>query len=102
MNLKEAGYGQENTVEDIVIRLFAEFQNQANMVESNPPEDLKPPIAGMAELLQQVLDQNQELMQLLSAKDVKSVRKNTSRYPTPSTAPRQEQPRQPMPAYFDK
>ena len=102
MTLKEARWGQENTVEDIVSRLSAEFQHQGNMVNIAPPKDPVPPISGMAELLQQVLVQNQELMRLLSAKDGKSGRKNTNRPPNPSTGPRQGQPRNPMPANFDK
>ena len=56
----------------------------------------------MADLLQQVLAQNEELMQLISAKDGKSVRKNTNMPPTPSTGPCQGQPPHPMPTYFDK
>ena len=49
---KEAGYGQENLVEDIMSRLSAKFQYQANMVNRAPPEDPAPPISVVAELLQ--------------------------------------------------
>ena len=102
MTLKEAGYQQANIVEDIVSRLSAEFQHQANMVKIDPPEDPAPPISGTAELLQQVLAQNQELMQIISAKDVENGRKNTNMPPTNSTGPFQGQPCHQMPAYFDK
>ena len=82
-------------------RLSAKFQYQANMVNSAPPEYPAPPIAGTAESLQQVLAQNQELMQLISSKYGKSIRKNTNRPLTTSTVHRQGQPRHTMPAYFD-
>ena len=56
----------------------------------------------MAELLQQVLAQNQELMRLISSKDGKSDRKNTNRPPTPSAGPRQVQPHHTMPTYSNR
>ena len=59
MTLEEAGYGQANIVEDIVSRISEEFQHQSNMVNSAPPEDPAPPIAGTEDLLQQVISQNQ-------------------------------------------
>ena len=102
LTLKESGYGQENIVDGIVSHLSAEFQYQGNMVNSAPPEYPAPQISGMAELLQQILVQNQELMRLLFAKDGKSGRMKTSRPLTSSTGPRQGQPRNPMPANFDK
>ena len=59
------------------------------MVNGDPPKDVAPTSAtGTAEILQQVLDQNQELMRLLSANNRKSGRKNTNRPPTNSTGPR--------------
>ena len=91
-----------NLVEDIMSRLSAKFYYQANMVNSTSPEYPAPPISGTAELLQQVLPQNQELVRLLYAKYWKSFSKNTKRHPIPSTKPRQWQPCHPMPAYFDK
>ena len=100
--LEEAGYEEANIVEDIVSRLSVKFQHQENMVNRYPPQYTGPTISGTAELLQQVLDQNQELMWLLSAKYGKSGRKNTSRPPTLSTGPFQGQPFHPMPTYFDK
>ena len=42
MTLQEAGYGQANLVEDIVSRLSAQLQYQANLVEEEtapPPSD---------------------------------------------------------------
>ena len=84
MNLKEDGYKKLNISEDIVNCLFAEFHHQANMVNSAPSEDPASPITSTVEFLQQFLDQNQELMQLISTKDGKSVRKKTNRPPTPS------------------
>ena len=72
------------------------------MVNIAPPEDPAPSIAGTAELLQQVLYHNQELMWLLLSKDVKSCRKNTNRHPTPSTGPCKGKPLHHIPAYFDK
>ena len=87
LTLGESGYGKANLVEDIVSRLSAEFQYQANMVNGTPPKDPAPPITGTIELLQQVLVHNQELMRLISDKYGKSGRKNTSRPPTHSTGP---------------
>ena len=87
LTLGESGYGKANLVEDIVSRLSAEFQYQANMVNGTPPKDPAPPITGTIELLQQVLVHNQELMRLISDKYGKSVRKNTNRPPTPFTGP---------------
>ena len=72
------------------------------MVNSSPPEDPAPPIAGTADLLQQVIAQNQELVRLLSAKDGKSGRKNTNGPPNTSTVPRQIQPPHPITAYLGK
>ena len=102
LTLEEAGYRQANIVEDIVIQLSSEFNHQENMVNRYPPEDPAPQIAGTADLLQQVLTQNQEHMRLLSAKYGKSVRNNTNRPPNTSTRTCQGQPCHPMPAYFDK
>ena len=83
-------------------RLSTEFQHQANMVNSAPPEDPASPIAGTVELLQQVLAQNQELMKNNFSRDGNSGKKNTNRPLTPSAGPRQGQPPNAMPAYFDK
>ena len=80
----KAGYGQSNIVEDIVSRLSVEFQHQAKMLNSAPTKYPAPPISGTAELLQQVLIQNQESMRLLSDKYGDSGRNNTNRPPTPS------------------
>ena len=103
LTLKKFGYGQANLVEDIVSRLSEEFQHQANMVNSAPPDGPAQPITTVnAEILHQFIALNQELMQLLSTKDEESGRKNTNRSPTSSTRPWQGQPRHPMPAYFDK
>ena len=52
---KKSGYRQANLVEGIVSRLYVEFQHQANMVNSDPHKDPAPPIAGTAEILQQVI-----------------------------------------------
>ena len=43
--LEEDGYGQENLFKDIGSRHSSEFQHQANMVNSAPPEYPAPPIA---------------------------------------------------------
>ena len=103
MTLKQAGYGQANIVEDIICRISTEFQHQANMVNSAPPEYPAPQIAtGATEIIQQVLDQNQELMHLLSSNNRKSYRKNTNRTPTTSNGNFQGQPRQPTPKFVDK
>ena len=103
MTLKQADYGQSNLVEDIENRLSVEFQHQANMVNSAPHEDPATPTATVtAEILQQVIDQNQELMKLISANSGKSFSKNTNRPLTPSTGHFQGQPPRPMHAYFDK
>ena len=73
------------------------------MINVDPPENPAPPIAtGTAEIIQKVFAHNQELMQLLSTKYGKSVRKNTNSPPTPSIRPRQGQPHHPMLEYFDK
>ena len=66
LTLKQAGYRQTNLVEDILNHLYAEFQHKENMVNSVLPKDPSPPIAtGTADIMQQVLDQNQEMMRLL-------------------------------------
>ena len=52
--------------------------------------------------MQQFIEQNQKLMQLLSANNEKSGRKNTNRTHTTSTVPCQGKPRLPMLAYFGK
>ena len=83
-------------------RLSAEFQHQANMVNSAPPEDPAPPITGTSDILQQVIAQNQELMRLIYSKYGKSGRNNTNRPPNPSIGPLQVQPHHPMPTYFDR
>ena len=71
LTLGQAGKGQANIVEDIVRWLSTKFQHQANMTNSVPPEYLKPPITtGIAEILQQVIYQNQDLMQILSTNSV--------------------------------
>ena len=99
---KEAGHRQSNLLEDIVSRFSAEFRHQANIVNITPPKYPAAAITGTAELLQQVIAKNQELMRLLSAKDGKSVRENTNRLSSPSTGPCQGQPSHPMTVYFDK
>ena len=73
------------------------------MVNGAPPKDPAPQIAtGTVEILQQVLAQNQELMQLISANKGKSGRKNTNRPPNPSIGYNQGLPHHPMPVYFDE
>ena len=42
--MDQVGYDQSNLVEDIVIRLTAEFQHQKNMAKSVSPEDSEPPV----------------------------------------------------------
>ena len=74
-----------------------------NTVNSPPPKYLVLPTAtGTAEILQQSLAQNQEMMQLLYANSGESFRNNTNRPPTNFTGSRQGQPRHPVPDYFDK
>ena len=67
------------------------------------PEDKAPPIeTGTAEIQQQVLSQNQDLMQLLFSNSGKTDRNNINRATTPFTGPCKEQLFHPMPTYFDK
>ena len=88
---------------DIVIRLSTKFQHQENMVNSDPPGYPAPKIAtGAAEILQQVLAQNQDLMQILSTNSGKKNRKNTNIPLNLSTRPHKVQFCHPMPVYFDK
>ena len=101
--LKQSGYGQANLAVDIVNRLSTEFQHQENMVNSAPLKDPAPTTeTGTAEIMQQVLAQNLELMQLLSDNNRKSGWNNTNIPPNPSTGPCQGQHCHPMTAYFDK
>ena len=73
------------------------------MVNSAPPGDPAPPTAtGTAEILQQFIAQNQDLIRLFFTNSGKSGNKNNSKPPNPSAGPRQGQPSHPMPAYFDK
>ena len=73
------------------------------MVNITPPEYPLPPIATVtAEILQQVLAQNKDMMKLLYYNSGKSVIKNINRPPTTSTGPHQGQLHQPIPEYFDK
>ena len=110
LTIEQAGYGQANLVEDIVTRLTAEFNHQANMIEQTDTAPVieettnPPPAANHATtdtILQQVLAQNQELMRML-ASPAPTARRDRPRASRPSTGPRQGQPRTPMPAYFDK
>ena len=89
--MEAAGYGQANMVmvDDIVTRLTAEFNHQANLAFGPPPsEPPVPPLAPPASaahattdtILQQVLAQNQELMKML-ASNANNSSTNTNRRP---------------------
>lgn len=53
LTLEQAGCRQANLMEDIVIRLSANFQHHPNMVNTEPSEDSEPKIAiGTGEILQ--------------------------------------------------
>jgi uncharacterized phage-associated protein len=106
LTVEQAGYGQANLVNEIVNRLSAEFNHQANMTSDHTQtsdDESQVDTANHATtdtILQQVLAQNQELMRMLTTPAFS--RRNNRRTGRPSTGPRQGQPRNPMPAHFDK
>ena len=100
LTLKQAGNRKVNFIEDIVKSVSSD---QENMVNSAPPHQDKesPTATGNADILQQVLDQYQEMMRIISANSEETGRKNTNSPSTPSTGPSQGKPRHQMPAYFE-
>jgi len=114
LTMEAAGYGQANMVmvDDIVTRLTAEFNHQANLAFGPPPsEPPAPPLAPPASaahattdtILQQVLAQNQELMKML-ASNANNSSTNTNRRPrtNASASKRTGQPSYPLAAWADK
>ena len=112
LTLQEVGYGQANLVEDIVSRLSAQFQHQANLAaEEAPPPAPAPapaPTANAAEqyqpsppdYLREVLAQNADLMRRLM--ETTNLGTRIPRRGRPSTGPRTGQPPTPLPARFNK
>ena len=112
LTLQEVGYGQANLVEDIVSRLSAQFQYQANLVagEAPPPAPAPAPAANQAEpcappppdYLREVLAQNADLMRRLMENTNNGLGTRIPRRGRPSDGPRTGQPSTPLPAHFNK
>ena len=114
LTLQEAGYGQANLVEDIVSRLSAQFQYQANLAAEEAPNPAPAPAPAPAcanvaapppDYLQQVIAQNQDLMRgrLMEHTNHSGLGTRIPRRGRPSDGPRTGQPSTPpLPVHFNK